>query len=100
MMKKRKRLSAEEKVAILRDHFENDISVADVCEKYRIHPNQFYTWRKELLENAAQVIFSKKSDKKVKKKIDDLESSLKDRNAVIAELLQENINLKKHSGEI
>ncbi|MBD3377494.1 transposase, partial [candidate division KSB1 bacterium] len=35
-MKKRKRLSAEEKVAILRDHFENDISVADVCEKYRI----------------------------------------------------------------
>ena len=37
----RRRYSPEQKVAILREHLEKNISVPDNCEKHRIHPNQF-----------------------------------------------------------
>jgi len=97
---KRKRYSPEQKVKIIRDHLENNISVPDICEKYQIHPNIFYRWKKELFEGAA-VIFSKKENKnQTKDKINKLEERLKNRNEVIAELLQENLKLKKESGEI
>lgn len=96
----RKRYSAETKVKILREHFEKNMSVADTCEKHRIHPNQFYRWKKELFENAVEHFKSKKSKKKESNKTAQLEETIKERNDVIAELLQENLTLKKLSGEI
>ena len=97
---KRKTYSAERKVLILREHFEKNVNIADICEKYRIHPNIFYRWKKELFEKAVDQFSQKNSKNKVKSKISDLEKRLKDRNEVIAELLQENLKLKKLSGEI
>lgn len=97
---KRKTYSAERKVLILREHFEKNVNVADICEKYRIHPNIFYRWKKELFEKAVDQFSQKNSKNKVKSEISDLEKRLKDRNEVIAELLQENLKLKKLSGEI
>ena len=99
-MTKRKRYSAEQKVAILKEHLENDISIPDICEKYRIHPNMLYKWKKELFENAIETFTQKKTKDKSTKDIKTLENTLKNRNEVIAELLQENIKLKKFSGEI
>jgi transposase len=95
----RNRYSAEQKVAILREQLEKNISVPDICEKYRIHPNQFYKWKKELFENAAEIFSAKRSGKK-DNRAEKLERILKDRNEVIAELMQENLKLKKESGEI
>lgn len=96
----RKRYTAEEKVTILREHLEKNIPIPDICEKNRIHPNQFYKWKKELFENAAGIFGNKSSRSKDDKKLEKLEQTLKNRNEVIAELLQENINLKKSVGEI
>ena len=93
----RKNYSSLEKVSILREHFEKQISVADICEKYRIHPNQLYRWKKELFENAVD-IFSNKRGRKKRSQTVDLEAKLKDRNEVIAELLEENLKLKKNNG--
>ena len=93
----RKNFPAEEKVSILKEHFEKQISVADICEKYRLHPNQFYRWKKELFENAVD-IFNTKRGRKRKSPIVDLEAKLKERNEVIAELLEENLKLKKFNG--
>lgn len=95
----RKKFTAEDKVSILKEYFEKQLSVADVCEKYRIHPNQFYKWKKELFEGAVDT-FSTKRGRKKKSPTDDLESKLKDRNEVIAELLEENLKLKKLNGEL
>ncbi len=97
---KRTRFSPQEKVRILREHLEKNITVPDICEKYRIHPNQFYKWKKELFEKAEALFIGKTSVRKEGEKIDKLERALKDRNEVIAELLQENIKLKKSVGEI
>ena len=93
----RKNFSAEEKVSILKEHLEKQISVADICEKYRLHPNQFYRWKKELFENAVD-IFSTKRGRKEKSATIDLEAKIKERNEVIAELLEENLKLKKLNG--
>jgi len=95
----RKIFTAEQKVSILKEHFEKQISVADICEKYRIHPNQFYRWKKELFENAVD-IFSTKRGRKKKSHAQDLENKIKERNEVIAELLEENLKLKKFNGEL
>lgn len=95
----RTKFTAEQKVSILKEHFEKQLSVADICEKYRIHPNRFYKWRKELFENAVDT-FSTKRGRKKKSPTNDLEAKLKERNEVIAELLEENLKLKKLNGEL
>lgn len=97
---KRKRYSAETKVSILREHLEQNTSVADICEKYRIHPNQFYRWKKEFFENAVEIFSHKKRNNQKDTQVANLEKTLKERNEIIAELLQENLKLKKLSGEI
>ena len=96
---KRKRCSPENKVSILREHLDKNISVADICENYRIHPNQLYRWKKELFEKAVEIFSSKKSNKKKDTIADNLNNIIKERNEVIAQLLQENLKLKKLSGE-
>jgi len=97
---KRRHYSPEQKVTIIREHLEKNISVPDICEKYRIHPNQFYRWKKELFEGAVETFSRKQSKKLTKDKFSKLEERLKNRNEVIAEILEENIKLKKESGEI
>jgi len=96
----RRHYSPEQKVAIIREHLEKNIPVPDICEKFRIHPNQFYRWKKELFEGAVETFTKKYSKKFGKDKFSKLEARLKDRNEVIAELLEENLKLKKEAGEI
>ena len=96
----RKRFSSEQKVVILREHFEKNISIQDICEKYRIHPNMMYRWKKELFEGAIETFSQKRVRKSEKNKTVKLEERLKNRNEVIAELLEENLKLKKFNGEI
>ena len=97
---KRQRLTAEAKVSILREHLENHISVADICEKYRIHPTQLYQWKKLFFENATELFTKKKTKNQSDRNLAQFEATLRERNEVIAELLQENLKLKKLSGEI
>ena len=49
--KKRKKHTAQEKTAILRDHLINKVPVSDLCDKHGIHPTQFYRWQKSMFEN-------------------------------------------------
>jgi len=97
-MRQRRTFTAEEKVKILREHFEHDKSVAEICEAYRLSPKLFYDWKKAFFENAVQVFNKRVSKKKEQKQLESLETRLKDRNEIIAELLQENIKLKKSNG--
>ena len=83
----------------MKEHFEKQISVADICEKHRVHPNQFYRWKKELFENAVD-IFNAKRGRKKKSPTVDFEAKIKERNEVIAELLEENLKLKKLNGRL
>ena len=62
-MKERNRYTAQEKVAILREHLLDGVSLSQVCEKYRLAPTVLYRWQKQLFENGA-VALKRGSDKR------------------------------------
>lgn len=98
-MNQRKHYSSEDKVKILREHFEQKLSVTQVCEKHRIHPNQFYQWKNLFFEKAVEIFKTKPGARSEQDKIAQLRKQLTERNEVIADLLQENLKLKKAHGE-
>ncbi|HID38064.1 MAG TPA: transposase [Calditrichaeota bacterium] len=55
MSNSRRKFTAEQKVRILREHLENQIPVSTICERYHIHPNVFYRWKKQLFEGALAI---------------------------------------------
>lgn len=102
-MDKRTHYTAEMKVKIVREHLENQVSMSDLCEKHGVHPNLFYKWKKELFEGAIETFSGKRKqgNKKEATRAKALEEKLKKKDYLIAELLEENISLKKNtSGEI
>jgi len=105
-MSKRKRFTPEEKVAIIRRHLIENVPVSDLCDEIGVHPNQYYNWQKQLFENAAPVFQrrpnkanEKRRQNAAERKIEQLEQKLQDRNEVVAELMQEHVQLKKELGE-
>ena len=100
MSNSRRKYTAEQKVRILREHFENQVPVSTICERYQIHPNVFYRWKKQLFEGAITT-FSAVQKKKTDKALSFLEMKLRERDKVISEIVSENIELKKNlNGEI
>ena len=63
MRKERKHYAAEEKVAILRRHLLEKVSVSDLCEENGLQPTVFYRWQKELFENGASAFRTKEPDR-------------------------------------
>jgi len=95
---KRRRLNAEDKAKIMSMVLLEGRSVSDVADEYRISPNKILGWRKELIECAAGIFAQKRPDiteKAQQRKIDALEKTLADKDAVIADIAQENLALKK-----
>jgi transposase len=104
MSKQRKHYSAQDKVAILRLHLLEKKPVSDLCDQYGIHPTLFYRWQKEFFENGTAAFAStgkhRKAVEEVKdRKIAALESKLQQKNEVLAEVMQEYVQLKKELGE-
>ena len=106
-MSQRKYLTPEQKVAIVRRHLVENVPVSDLCDEYDISPTQYYKWQKQLFENGSGA-FERRTNKanakrqknSQEKKICHLEEKLQDRNEVVAELLQEHVQLKKELGEL
>lgn len=108
-MKKRKYRSNDEKVAIIREHLLEGVAISTICTKHGITPAQYYKWQKELFENGS-IAFGPKGkkedarsnveEKKLKRRIDHLESKLRQRDEVVTELMTEHIALKKNLGEL
>jgi len=106
-MSKRKYLSPEQKVAVVRRHLLENVPVSDLCDEYGIHATQYYAWQKQLFENAAK-LFERRTNKANErrqrdaqaKKISQLEEKLQKKNEVVAVLLEEHVQLKKELGEL
>jgi len=104
MNEKRKHYTASEKVAILRLHLLEKKPVSDLCDQYGIHPTLFYRWQKEFFENGAAALEQTGKRRKVVEEVKDrkiaaLEGKLQQKNEVLAELMQEYVQLKKELGE-
>lgn len=97
-----KRYTAEEKVKILREHLENQVPIGELSEKYDVHPNAIYLWKKEFFEKAALIFTSgsvkkdKAAENKANERIERLEAKLKAKDSLISEIVEDNIRLKKN----
>jgi transposase-like protein len=97
-MDKRKRFTPEEKAKILREIVEDGKSVSMVAEAYGLHPNNIFTWRKQLFQGAPRIFEIKRQDVTAKaegRKAAELEAKLKQKDEVIAGLAEELLALKK-----
>lgn len=100
--RKRRNYTGEEKVAILRRHLLDQVPVSDLCEEYGLQPTVFYRWQKEFFENGAAAFDRKRKPSKDKReeRISFLESKIKRKDEVLAELMEEHVALKKSLGEL
>ena len=103
MTRKRKNYTPEEKVAILRRHLVEKVLVSDLCDELGLNPTVFYGWQKQLFENGAAA-FQRKGTRNSAtadaRRIEKLEAKLVQKNEVLAELMEEHVQLKKELGEL
>jgi transposase len=102
MRKPRTKYTPPEKVAILRRHLIDRVPVSDLCDEYRLSPTVFYAWQKLFFENGAAA-FERKSgsgEQSNRRTIAALREKLQRKNEVVAELMEEHIQLKKELGDL
>jgi len=103
MNQKRNQHAAAKKLEILREHLENQVSISELSRRYGVNPNLIHKWRKQLFEGAID-IFSRQrqsAGQSQSLRVGKLEERIKDKDSLTAEVLADNIRLKKKlNGEI
>lgn len=97
-MNQRKHISSEQKVMIIREHLENRVSLSDLAERYHVHVNLLYRWKKELFEGAREIFHHKgnKQSRLQARITERLQEKLQAKDKLISELVEENVRLKKN----
>jgi transposase-like protein len=100
--KPRQHRTAEQKAELLRRHLVDKVPVSDLCNEHGIQPSMFYRWLQQLFENAPAAFTSPRSssrEQELEQKVAALEQKLSKKDAVIAEISAEYVQLKKERGE-
>lgn len=96
----RRRFAAEEKFKILEEARQPGASVAEICRRYQIASSLFYKWESEARKGALEALNNKKRQGNGGKSREaELEAKLTRMRAVISEITEENLELKKTLGE-
>ena len=100
MRRARRNFTGEEKVAILRRHLLDKVSVSELCEELGLQPAQFYQWQKQFFEQGAAAFERNGKPKadKTQERIAALEAKLRRKDEVLGELMEEHVALKKNLG--
>ena|SRR5271155_4883283 len=102
MRKPRTNYTPPEKVAILRRHLIDRVPISDLCDEYRLSPTLLYAWQKMFFENGAAAFERKRGsgEQSQLRTIAALREKLQRKNEVVAELMEEHIQLKKELGDL
>jgi transposase len=104
MTRERRHFTPEQKVALLRLHLLEKKPVSDICQEHGLAVNLFYLWQKQLFENGSAAFENtgkrrKAAEDAKDRKIAALQEKLQVKNEVLAELMEEHVQLKKELGE-
>ena len=101
--KHRRHHSAEDKVRILRLHLLEHKPISELCEAEGIHPTLFYQWQKTFFEKGTAAFEGGRSPSRgfgqAERKLEALESKLRKKDEVIAEIMEDLVRTKKELGE-
>ena len=99
---RRRHFSAEEKVKLLRLHLLEQKPVSDLCEQIQIHPTLFYRWQQEFFENGTAAFERREGSthKALEQRVELMQTKLRQKDEVIAEIMQAHVALKKSLGEL
>lgn len=96
-MKKQRKWSAAQKFEIALCAIKGDMTINDICQRYQISPSQVHSWKKQLIEQGANV-FSK-NDKEAKAQAIEAEQKQSQLYEKIGQLTVERDFLKKSAGK-
>jgi transposase len=102
MRKPRKNYTPAEKVAILRRHLIDRVPISDLCDEFQLAPTLFYAWQRIFFENGAAA-FERKGvipGAEHLRVIAVLQAKIQRKNEVVAELMEEHVQLKKELGDL
>jgi transposase len=104
MARQRRHFTPEQKVALLRLHLLEKKPISDLCQEHNLSVNLFYLWQRQFFENGTAAFENHgkrgKAEADAKdRKIAALEDKLRVKNDVLAELMEEHVQLKKELGE-
>ena len=104
--KSRRQFTPEVKATILRRHLADKVPVSDLCDEYDIQPTLFYLWQRQALEHLSEALQDGRtrrgqaqSTAADEARVAALEARLAKKDAVIAEVSEEYLALKKKLGE-
>jgi transposase-like protein len=100
----RRRFTAQQKVAVLKEHLVEKAAVSEVCDRHGINPTAFYRWQKEFFENGPAAFEARRSagdakSRLLEERVEKLTAKLARKDEVIAELMEDHVRLKKSLGE-
>jgi transposase-like protein len=104
MSRTRRHFSAEQKADVVRRHLAGKEAVSDLAEELGVQPSLIHGWINQVLAQVERA-FDRPSGKRrleeaKERKIAFLEGKLANKNEVIAELMQEHVQLKKELGDL
>ena len=100
--KSRRQFTPEEKATILRRHLVDKVAVSDLCDEYHIQPTLFYLWQRQAFEQLSAALQdgrTRRGQTQVasadRARLAALEARLAKKDAIIAEVSEEYLALKK-----
>jgi transposase-like protein len=107
MSRERRRFTAEVKAQIVRRHLAGKEAVSQLAEEFGVQPSQIHTWVNQVLaqaehafERSANGRGEQAAAKAQEQRIEFLQAKLVQKNEVIAELMEANVQAKKELGEL
>ena len=93
----RRHHTAEQKATVLKRHLVDKVPVSDLCDESGLQPSLFYTWQRHLFDNAGAVFegtrCASSRQHELEAKVAHLEAKLAKKDAVIAEISEEYVQL-------